>query len=144
MSLRKCVGHPCFSYSRCECYVTQTFFSIKTTRWDNKFLVGLLNSKLIEFWLRNRGKMQGENFQIDKEPLLQIPLPQTDCHQDSISVLVQRIISGQLPCHQTDFTAIEHEIDRQVYELYGLTNGEVKIIDPSEATVGLDEELFKA
>ncbi len=144
MSLRKCVGHPCFSYSRCECYVTQTFFSIKTTRWDNKFLVGVLNSKLIEFWLRNRGKMQGENFQIDKEPLLQIPLPQTDCHQDSISVLVQRIISSQRPCHKTDFTAIEHEIDRQVYELYGLTNGEVKIIDPSEATVGLDDELFKA
>ena len=47
---------------------------IQTNRVDMKYLTGLLNSKLIEFWLRNKGKMQGSNFQLDKEPLLQIPI----------------------------------------------------------------------
>ena len=43
-----------------------------------KYLTGILNSKLIAFWLRNKGKMQGSNYQIDKEPLLNIPICNTD------------------------------------------------------------------
>ena len=39
-----------------------------------KYLTGLLNSKLIAFWLRHNGKMQGSHYQVDKEPLLNIPL----------------------------------------------------------------------
>ena len=39
-----------------------------------KYLIALLNSKLIKFWLKNKGKMQGNNFQIDKEPILEIPI----------------------------------------------------------------------
>ena len=46
---------------------------IQTDRVNLKYLTGLLNSKLIEFWLKNKGKMQGANYQLDKEPLQQIP-----------------------------------------------------------------------
>ena len=91
--LRKCVGYPCFSYSNTDCYVTQTFYSIKTDRWNMKLLTGLLNSRLVELWLRNKGKMQGENFQLDKEPLLQIPLPTDTSRTEEIVQLVDQIIS---------------------------------------------------
>ena len=78
VSLRKCVGKPCFSYNNFDCYVPAMYYVIKTERWNMKFLTCLLNSKLVEFWLRNKGKMQGNNFQIDKAPLLEIPIPNAD------------------------------------------------------------------
>ncbi|MCR5458010.1 MAG: N-6 DNA methylase, partial [Clostridiales bacterium] len=74
IALRKCVDHPIFAYCDFECYLSQTFNMIQTTRLNQKYLTGLLNSKLIEFWLKNQGKMQGDNFQLDKEPLQQIPI----------------------------------------------------------------------
>lgn len=74
IALRKSVGRPKFAFCNFPCYVSQTFNMIQTNRVDMKYLTGLLNSKLIEFWLRNKGKMQGSNFQLDKEPLLQIPI----------------------------------------------------------------------
>lgn len=65
---------PTFSYYGKEAYVMLAMNVIKTNRVNLKYLTGLLNSKLIEFWLKNKGKMQGDNFQLDKEPLQQIPI----------------------------------------------------------------------
>lgn len=132
ISLRKCVSTPCFSYSECDCYVTQTYFSIKTSRWNMKFLTGILNSKLISFWLRYRGKMQGENFQVDKEPLLNIPLPSTNCEQTAIITLVDCILSAKKANPQADTSEWEKEIDKLVYELYGLTEEEIRIVEGKE------------
>lgn len=74
VALRKCVGKPIFAYANGENYMSATFYIIKTNRVNMKYLTGLLNSKLIEFWLKNRGKMQGANYQLDKGPLQQIPI----------------------------------------------------------------------
>ncbi len=74
IALRKCAGKPVFVYSDGETYMSALFYIIQTNRVNLKYLTGLLNSKLIEFWLRNKGKMQGANFQLDKEPLQQIPI----------------------------------------------------------------------
>lgn len=73
VALRKCVGEPKFSYVDFDCYVSATFYVIKTQRINVKYLTTILNSKLIAFWLKHKGKMQGNNYQIDKEPLLNIP-----------------------------------------------------------------------
>ncbi|MBG7613195.1 type II restriction endonuclease, partial [Polaribacter sp. BAL334] len=70
---RKCPNKPVFTYVDFDTYVSATFYVIKTKRLNQKYLVALLNSKLIEFWLKNKGKMQGNNFQLDKEPLVNIP-----------------------------------------------------------------------
>ena len=130
ISLRKCVDKPCFSYSDFDCYVTQTFFSIKTTRWNMKFLTGVLNSKPITFWLRNKGKMQGDNYQVDKEPLLGIPLPLVNTsQQQTIISLVNQILEAKCSNPTADTSALEHEIDQQVYALYNLTPEEIAIIE---------------
>ena len=90
---RKCPNKPVFTYTDFNSYVSATFYVIKTSRLNQKFLTGLLNSRLIEFWLKHKGKMQGNNYQIDKAPLLELPLisPIKE-RQNEIAVLVSKII----------------------------------------------------
>ena len=129
IALRKCSDRPSFSYSDGDCYFTQTFYSIKNDRWNLKFLTGILNSKLIAFWLNHKGKMQGEIYQIDKEPLTKIPLPNEGCEQQLIADKVDRILSAKKENPQADTSALEAEIDQLVYQLYGLTDEEIEIIE---------------
>ena len=130
ISLHKCVERPCFSYSDFDCYVSQTFFSIKTSRWNMKFLTGVLNSKLVAFWLRHKGKMQGSNYQVDKVPLQGIPLPLIDLSlQQPIIGLVEAILSKKKLNPQSDILDLENEIDSLVYSLYGLSEDEIKIVE---------------
>jgi len=78
LALRKSTIKPTFIYNGFDCFVSQTYNIIKTNRIDNKFLIAILNSTLITFWLNNKGKMQGSNFQLDNEPLSQLPLIKPD------------------------------------------------------------------
>lgn len=128
---RKCAELPVFSYSDGECYLTQTFNIIKTNRVNLMYLTGLLNSKLIAFWLRNRGKMQGLNYQLDKEPLQQIPItvPKAET-QVLLGQIVERIIDRKSADENTSIQDLENQIDHIVYHLYHLTYDEVLIVDP--------------
>ncbi len=129
---RKCVEKPSFSYSNFDCYVSATFYVIKTNRLNHKYLVGLLNSKLVAFWLKNKGKMQGENYQLDKEPLLQIPIFDATKEQAKpVIALVDQILSAKQANFNTDTSDLEHKIDALVYALYGLTDEEIAIIEES-------------
>ncbi|MGL2334548.1 DUF7149 domain-containing protein [Helicobacter pylori] len=131
--LRKCAKEPIFSYVNFDCYVSATFYIIKTKRFDSKFLVGLLNSLLIRFWLKHRGKVQGNNYQIDKEPLMNIPLIKiTKSNQptaDKIIVLVDKILQAKEKDPKANTQRLEKEIDALVYQLYNLTDEEIKIIE---------------
>lgn len=101
---------------------------IQTDRLNQKYLTAFLNSKLIAFWLKSKGKMQGNNFQLDKEPLLEIPIfsPSNDA-QTPIINLVDKILKGKKA--GIDTLAWEAEIDQMVYELYELTPHEIDIIE---------------
>ncbi|WQU05657.1 Eco57I restriction-modification methylase domain-containing protein [Helicobacter pylori] len=131
--LRKCAKEPIFSYVNFDCYVSATFYIIKTKRFDSKFLVGLLNSLLIRFWLKHRGKVQGNNYQIDKEPLMNIPLIKiTKSNQptaDKITALVDKILKSKAKDPKANTQGLEKEIDALVYQLYHLTDEEIKTIE---------------
>ncbi|KEY39222.1 type II restriction endonuclease [Helicobacter pylori] len=131
--LRKCAKEPIFSYVNFDCYVSATFYIIKTKRFDSKFLVGLLNSLLIRFWLKHRGKVQGNNYQIDKEPLMNIPLIKiTKSNKptaDKIIVLVDKILQIKEKDPKANTQGLEKEIDALVYQLYNLTDEEIKTIE---------------
>lgn len=129
IALRKCVGRPLFSYSNFDCYLSATFYVIKTNRVDMKYLTGLLNSKLVQFWLKNRGKMQGNNYQLDKEPLVAIPilLPPKEIQQNAIN-LVDKILIMKESNPEADISHIENDLNKMVYELYDLSPDEIKII----------------
>jgi len=129
VAVRKC-AEPTFTYTDFDCYVSATFYVIKTKKVNLKYLTALLNSRLIAFWLRHRGKMQGNNYQIDKEPLLSIPIRKiSDDRQNKIISLIDSILVAKRENPQADTSALEQEIDRLVYELYGLTEEEIAVVE---------------
>ncbi len=140
---RKCVEKPVFSFSNFDCYVTQTYNVISTKRWNLKYLTGLLNSTLVMYWLKNKGKMQGENFQVDKEPLLGIPIAYGDMYENMISSKVESIIYSKVNNIAIDTKKLETEIDYLVYHLYNLTYDEVLIVDPSTPINREEYDNFK-
>ena len=127
VALRKCAGKPIFAYANGENYMSATFYIIKTNRVNMKYLTGLLNSKLIEFWLKNRGKMQGANYQLDKEPLKQIPIAVPSIEvQTIIANLVDTIIllnstdkrASNLVLNSYISSDFEKLINGCIYEIY--------------------------
>ncbi|HEC1216769.1 TPA: class I SAM-dependent DNA methyltransferase [Campylobacter jejuni] len=133
VALRKCVGEPKFSYVDFDCYVSATFYVIKTQRINVKYLTAILNSKLVAFWLKHKGKMQGNNYQIDKEPLLNIPIVDTNSKNkklaDELINLVDEILKAKEQDKNANTQELENKINSLVYKLYNLTEDEIKIIE---------------
>lgn len=133
VALRKCVGEPKFSYVDFDCYVSATFYVIKTQRINVKYLTAILNSKLIAFWLKHKGKMQGNNYQIDKEPLLNIPIVTINSKNQKIADELINLVDEILKVKEQDKNAntqeLENKINSLVYKLYNLTDDEIKIIE---------------
>jgi len=129
LGVRKC-NVPTFAYTEREVYVMMAINVIKTERINLKYLTALLNSKLIAFWLKHKGKMQGENYQIDKEPLLALPIKKIpNKEQQPFIDLVDKILAAKKDNPQADTGTWEREIDRLVYELYELTEEEKAIVE---------------
>ncbi len=157
LSIRKC-KIPTFVFTEKEAYVTGKFYVLKTDSLNMKYLTALLNSKLIAFWLKHKGKMQGDNYQIDKEPLLALPIIEPSQEkQTEIAEFVTQIIENKQKeidynhllqqakkennfdreikltkelenINETIQTA-ENKINSKVYELYELTNNEISAIE---------------
>ncbi|EFB0367753.1 class I SAM-dependent DNA methyltransferase [Campylobacter coli] len=136
VALRKCVGEPKFSYVDFDCYVSATFYVIKTQRINVKYLTAILNSKLVAFWLKHKGKMQGNNYQIDKEPLLNIPIVDTNSKNkklaDELINLADEILKAKEQDKNANTQELENKINSLVYKLYNLTEDEIKIIENKE------------
>lgn len=126
LCVRKC-SEPTFVYTTEPAYVMMSMNIIKTTRLNQKYLTGLLNSKLIAFWLKNKGKMQGNNYQIDKEPLLEIPIKKiSPTEQQPFISLVERILVLKKEGKSSSFE--EKELDNLVFDLYGLSEEEKALV----------------
>ncbi|EJV3220608.1 DUF7149 domain-containing protein [Campylobacter jejuni] len=132
VSVRKCI-EPIFSYLNNEAYVMLSLNVIKTQRINVKYLTGLLNSKLVAFWLKHKGKMQGNNYQIDKEPLLNIPIVDTNSKNEKLADELINLVDEILKAKEQDKNAntqeLENKINSIVYKLYNLTEEEIKIIE---------------
>jgi adenine-specific DNA-methyltransferase len=144
LSIRK-TDKPKFSLVDFPCYVSQTYYVIKPKNINLKYLLGILNSKLIYYWLDKKGKKQGDALQIDKAPILKIPINFLNLKNDSeknyfnqMVSLVEHMLAIKKRKPQTPFEqeqlqreidATDAQIDRLVYELYGLTEEEIKIVE---------------
>ena len=143
VSIRKC-KIPSFSFVTFDSYVNQVYYVIKTNRINMKFLTGLLNSKLIYFWLYHNGKRQGEQLQVDKAPLLELPIYKPENKeelkmQEEIVKTVDLIIEASKKLQnikldsekhllEKQIKAFEEKIDDLIFELYGLSKDDIKII----------------
>jgi type I restriction-modification system DNA methylase subunit len=130
---------------------SQQYFCLQSTNVINlkpsqsssvstKFLLGLLNSNLTNFFFRLR--FSGNNH-IASNQLAQIPIiiPDKSRHERTVKLvedmlaLHKRLAAAKTPQEKTSLerqiSATDAEIDRLVYELYGLTAEEIKIVEAS-------------
>ena len=133
VSLRKCSKRPVFTYTDFDCYVSATFFVVKPNDINLKYFTTLLNSKLIAFWLWNKGKRQGNNYQVDKAPLMGIPMVKSHKNELELIDALDRILEIKKKDNKADISTIEQKIDQLVYQLYDLTPEEIRIIEEAVA-----------
>ncbi len=89
-----------------------------------KCLLGIMNSKLVNYWF----SYHFVDVNIKPEQLRKIPLPNSLTEQ-SLVLLVDKILSIKHINPNADTSALEREIDRLVYGLYGLTEEEVEVVE---------------
>ncbi len=98
-----------------------------------KFLLGLLNSKLVIFYIKEKHPAssynQGINF--TKHMINNMPIPKiSKLAQKPFIDLVDKIIQAKQD--EKDTTTLETKIDKMVYQLYDLTADEIDIIETSK------------
>ena len=98
-----------------------------------KYVLGIINSKLVSFSMGiifNSLKMSGGFLNIGTRELLSIPLPEaSDDKKNEIVNYVNRVLQMKAVNTIVDTKTIESKIDAIVYQLYGLTEEEIKIVE---------------
>ena len=106
---------------------------------ENKFILSLLNSNLINFWYKEKYKiqhMQGGALPINTTEISLIPLPKKLNTQQELIKLVNKIFFYKSLGDET--LALKHQINIIVYHLYELSFEEACVIDN-----GLNKEDFE-
>jgi hypothetical protein len=98
-------------------------FIVSEKGFQLKFLLALINSNLTNWFFSNFFV----DYNIKPKYIEQLPLPVENWNEKAIIELVDRIIN--LKKLNQDTTALESEIDQLVYQLYGLTEEEIRIVE---------------
>jgi hypothetical protein len=125
---------------RCEfAFDQQGFLSGNTTYFvptADLALLGILNSHVVEFFYRHVTTMiQQDYLRFFTQYLEQVPIPEpTESQREAIEVLVRKLldVEGQGP----QVEEWERALNALVYEVYGLTDDEIAIVERSTADEG--------
>ncbi|GAA7359076.1 class I SAM-dependent DNA methyltransferase [Helicobacter pylori] len=108
-------------------------------RIDRFLILGILNSKLMTYFYKKKffpTHMQGGAFGFDTLSVETLPIPQiTKSNKpiaDKIIALVDKILALKEKDPKTNTQESEKEIDALVYQLYNLTDEEIKIIEEGQ------------
>ena len=115
-------------------YTDQSLYNLylKPNKWySNKVLLAILNSKLLNYYYNKKLITNADVFPYIKGVHLKMfPLPHhSDGIESELSNLVDSIIQHKK--QNIDTSVICNKIDALVYQLYGLTDAEIKIIEQS-------------
>jgi hypothetical protein len=124
-----------FTYDNSQYYALNTLVVVnlkKGINFDIKFLLGIMNSSLINYIYNNKFKSTKTVFsEIQTRSISQLPIPKiSKTKQAKCIYLVDQILAAKKSDPKADTSELEKEIDNLVYKLYQLTYNEVKIIDP--------------
>ncbi|SHK79458.1 TaqI-like C-terminal specificity domain-containing protein [Fibrobacter sp. UWEL] len=129
---------PIFALDEIGVATLNTMYSIlvENKSYSEKFILGLCCSNLIKFWWLSKFSDNKALFpKIKGFQLKEIPIPKTSpIQQQSIIALVDFIIAAKKKDPTADTSKQEAEIDKLVYELYGLTDEEIAIVEGTSAT----------
>ena len=97
----------------------------------NKYILSVLNSKVGDWYIRQLGVMRNGGY-FEYKPMFveKLPVPQiTEDHQAAFVMAVDALLTAKQ--NAIDLTPYEEEIDRMVFELYGLSDEEIDYINES-------------
>src|SRR5690606_40952802 len=100
--------------------------------FDCYFLTGIVASKLISFiYLNSSSIATKDDFrQTTLSELRKLPIPNIDINkQKPICDIVKEILRLKSESSNSDTTNLENQINQLVYQLYDLTEEEIKIIE---------------
>ena len=121
-----------FGYSDSEWFASSDVYYITKPidGFSLKYILALLNSKLYYIWLYNKGKRKGETLELYQKPLSEIPIKKVSSDvQNSIVKIVDEIITLKKTNPNNDTTSLERQVDTIVYDIYGLTEEEIRIVE---------------
>lgn len=118
---------PCFIYDEQGLYCNDSMWIISK---EDKVLLAILNSTM-GWWLISKYCTAIQNgYQLIWKYFGQIPIPNITKEQGKpIISLVDQILTTKKSNPNADTTILEQQIDQLVYELYGLTEEEIKIVE---------------
>ena len=120
-----------FGYNEIPWYASADVYFITnklTVDIELKYILALLNSKLYFQWLYHRGKRKGEMLELYQKPLSEIPIKVISKQdQQPFISMVDKIIKQKENNENT--TDLEIKLDNMIYELYGLSEEEIKIVE---------------
>jgi len=104
---------------------------IDNSQFSIKYILALLNSKLINWFYVNKFTNESKlTVNLSKEYLSQIPIAKISKENETeIISIVNNILAIKEINFTADTTSLESEIDQLVYEVYGLTEDEIKIVE---------------
>ena len=116
---------------------TKNIYGIQITnkKYNPKFILGLLNSKLLNFYYLKKFTTKKEDIFPEIQTYLyeQLPIPQINSTNqslvDEIINLVDKILALKAENSSTDTSKLEKDIDNLIYKLYNLTPKEIEIIE---------------
>ena len=116
-------------------YCNRSLYStiIKDSAFKVQYVVGILNSKAIQYYYQQKFKAETELFpKIRIKQAKQLPIPVASlAEQQLIITLVEQIRTYKKLTPNKSIEKLEREIDKIVYQLYELTDAEIKIIEQS-------------
>ena len=121
-----------FGYNECDWYASADVYYITNPKggYQIKYLLGLLNSKLIYIWLYNKGKRKGESLELYQKPLSEIPIFKAEVQdQNDVIDLVENIINSKDNTISDDYNSNVEKLDMIIYKLYNLSESEIKYIE---------------
>ncbi|KHL86861.1 class I SAM-dependent DNA methyltransferase [Helicobacter pylori] len=127
---------PCFAYEEKGFYAPAPANIITGDKTEIKYLTALLNSKCIYFAMRKFYMGGGIEGELKTNNLEKIPIPQiTTKNQelaDKITDCAERILQAKEKDPKANTQRLEKEIDALVYQLYHLTDEEIKTIEDGQ------------
>ena len=116
-------------------YCNRSLYStiIKDSMFKVQYVVGILNSKAIQYYYQQKFKAETELFpKIRIKQAKQLPIPVASLtEQQLIMTLVEQIRTSKKMTPNKSIEKLEREIDKIVYLLYKLTDAEIKAIEQS-------------
>ena len=111
--------------------LNSAYFLLPPSGMDSKFLLGVLNSSTIRFYLGLVAETSGMGTsRWINNYVKEFPIPTVASEQQvPIIKIVDKILDAKRSDPNTDVSVLEQEVDQVVYSLYGLTPEEIAIVE---------------